>query len=373
MTECLAAVVTKFNQPLEIWKVPIPDLAPNSALIKVDAATLCGTDAHRWQGHLTEGGGADLPFIDPVTTPFTPGHETCGTIVATGSELRDILNEPLKAGDRIIASYPHCGRCYYCRVARQTTLCANNISFGHSPPSALLGGCAEYHYFPAGASFVRVPPEVSAALAASAACALRTVMHGFEQLGPIASHETVVVQGCGPLGLYALAVAKDRGAKKVLVIGAPAARVKVAKEWGADAVLDMGEASSADDRLAWVRERTSGRGADIVFQCANSVAISEGLRMARPGGRLVNIGVTGGPPLQIPPILFFRQVCINCVVMAEARHFYQAIDFLAARRKYFNFDRIISGTYNLEHTGDALEAMAAYREVKPVILPAGTH
>ena len=82
MTEVLAAVVTKYRDPTELWKVPVPDLAQGSVLIKVDAATLCGTDAHRWMGHLSEG-GPDQPFIEPLKLPYTPGHETCGTIVET--------------------------------------------------------------------------------------------------------------------------------------------------------------------------------------------------------------------------------------------------------------------------------------------------
>ncbi|MBF6570607.1 MAG: zinc-binding dehydrogenase [Candidatus Binataceae bacterium] len=370
MAECMAAVVTKYNAPLELWRVPVKeDLEPNSALAKVEAATLCGTDAHRWQGHLTEGGGADLPFIEPVTTPFVPGHETCCTIVEMRGNLFDLLNQPLKVGDRVICSYPHCGHCYYCTVTRQTTLCSKNISFGHSLPKDLLGGCAEYHYYPPRGSFVRIPEEVSSALAASAACALRTVMHGYEHLGPIVSHENLLVLGSGPLGLYSLAVAKDLGVKRVLMIGAPDARLKVAKEWGADAVLNLDQISNLKDRHQWVLDHTEGRGADVVFQCANSRALPEALQMCRPGARLINIGVSGGPAIEFNPMMFFKQVRISSVVMAEARHFHQAIDFLATRRKQFKFDQILSGTYTLDKTGEALKAMAEYREVKPVIVP----
>lgn len=370
MAESKVAVVTKFNAPLEVWQVPMPEIAAGGALARVEAATLCGTDAHRWQGHLTEGGGVDLPFIEPTTTPFVPGHETCSKLVETGGPLHDLMNQPLKVGDRVIASYPHCGHCYYCTVTRQTTLCAKNLSFGHSAPGALLGGCAEYHYYPPGGSFIRVPEEVSSPLAASAACALRTVMHGYEQLGALGSHESVLILGCGPLGLYSLAVAKDQGAKRALVIGAPQARLKVAQQWGADAVLNLDETSDLKQRRQWVLEHTGGRGADVVFQCANSRALPEALQMTRPGGRLINIGVSGGPAIEFDPMHFFKQVRINSVVMAEARHFYQAIDFLATRRRDFQFDQLLTGKYTLDRTGEALKAMAEYREVKPVVLPA---
>ena len=369
MTECLAAVVTKYQDAVELWRVPLPEMEPYSVMIRVDAATLCGTDAHRWLGHLNDEGGSDQPFIEPLKLPYVPGHETCGTIVDTRGPVTDILNQPLKPGDRIISSYAHCGHCYYCRVTRQTTLCNNNISFGHHHPRKMMGGCAEYHYFPPGGTFIRVPDDVPPKLAASAACALRTMMHSFEQVGPIASHEAMLIQGCGPLGLYALAIAKDRGLKKVLVIGAPAVRLAVAKEWGADHVLDLASVDKSADRVAWVRDLTSGRGVDVVMNCANSHAMPEGLRMVRLGGRLVQVGVSGGADVSVPPMLFFRGVQIFSTVMAEARHFYQAIEFIATRHKQFDFNKLISNTYTLDRLTEALKAMGEFREVKPLILP----
>ena len=356
--ESRAAVITELNRELEIWSVPIPELHPGSVLIRVDAATLCGTDAHRWQGH-----------IPANEEPFVPGHETCGTIVDMRGDARDILNEPLGIGDRIISSYAHCGHCFYCRVSRQTTLCENNTNYGVWRPERLMGGCAQYHVFPAGATLVRVPDALSSALAASAACALRTVVHGFELLGAIASYESVLVLGAGPLGLYASALARDRGARAVYTIGAPAARVHLAREWGADDSRDLDTMPSADDRLEWARAKTNGRGADIVINCANSPAFIESMRMVRRGGRVVSIGDSGGPPLALDPALLFRGIQIRTVVMAEARHFYEAIAFLAARQHTYPFERLLTTRFTLENTTEAIRGMAAFREIKPVILP----
>ena len=356
--ESRTAVITGLNSELEIRTVKIPDLVPGSVLIKVDAATLCGTDAHRWQGHRPS-----------KEQPFVPGHETCGTIVDMRGELRSLLDEPLAIGDRIVSSYSHCGHCYYCRVARQTTLCKHNTYYGVWAPEKLMGGCADYHVFPPGASLVKVPENVSSPLAASSACALRTVLHGFEQLGMIQSWESVVVLGAGPLGLYATAVARDRGAKRVYTIGAPKARLSVATAWGADGAVNMDEVPAVDDRVAWVREQTGGRGADIVINCANSPAFVDGLRMCRPGARFVSIGVSGGPTLALPTDLLFLGISIRTIVMAEARHFYEALEFLSTRQKAFAFERMLSNTFPLSGTTDALRGMAEFREVKPVIVP----
>jgi len=353
------AVVTAFHQPLEIRSVEIPAIEPGGVLVKVDAATLCGTDAHRWEG----GRAAVVP-------PFVPGHETCGIIVEMNGDLRDIMDRPLAVGDRVISSYPICGHCYYCRITRQTNLCVNGYPFGTAEPERLIGGCAEYQYFPPGGTLVLVPDKVPSPLAASAACALRTVLHGFELLGQLESHESVVVQGAGPLGLYAVAVAKARGARKVIVIGAPSARLDVALAWGADAVLDIDEVPNPDARAAWIRSETAGRGPDVVVQCANTHALVEAMQMARLGARIVSIGNSQGAPLSIPPELFFKHLRIIGVRMAEAKHFYQALEFLVAHRYRFEFDLLITGEYPLERTSEAIAAMAELREVKPVILPA---
>jgi L-iditol 2-dehydrogenase len=358
---CRAAVITRFNEPLEVRQVQIPQLEKGGMLARVEAATLCGTDVHRWHGSL--GVERSLPFI--------PGHETCGTVAELSGERTDLLGRPLRPGDRVLWAYPSCGRCYYCTVARQHTLCAKKQSWGHQKVDEypyLLGGLAEYQYAPPASAVITVPDEVSSALAASAACALRTVMSGFERLGAIASHETVVIQGAGPLGLYATAVARDHGAHRVLVVGAPATRLKVAKEFGADAVLDLDNVSDPNDRIAWVRDQTSGRGGDVVIQVASGEAVGEGLLMVRPGGRYLSIG--GGGRNAVPLEALGRAISYVNIQQAEPRHWLQALNFLASRRS-IPFERIITGSYNLDEASEAFRLMAEFKIVKPVICPQG--
>jgi L-iditol 2-dehydrogenase len=364
LAEARAAVVAAFGEPLELRPVAVPRLEPGAVLVRVDAATLCGTDVHFWRGDQ----------IAHTNLPYIPGHETCGIVAELNGERFDVLGEPVRAGDRVIAAYAFCGHCFYCTIARQPTLCRQSIRFGRQPITRspyLLGGCAEYHYYPPTCEIVRVPDNVPSSLAASAACALRTVMHGFERLGPLAGHETVVVQGAGPVGLYATAVARDRGAHQVLLIGAPANRLAVGSAWGASAVLDLDQTPDSAARHAWVMDRTGGRGADVVIQCATLAAVAEGVQFTRPGGRYVSIGGGGHGDVSIPASAWGRLVDIKSVVAAEGRHFFQALEFLSARLGTVPFDRLITGTYPLDRTFEALQAMAEFREVKPVILPSG--
>jgi D-arabinose 1-dehydrogenase-like Zn-dependent alcohol dehydrogenase len=253
MADCRAAVITALNQPLEIQRVPLPDLEPTALLCRVEAATLCGTDVHRWHGALTR----------PDMLPFIPGHETCGVIEAMHGPRTDLLGAPLKVGDRILWAYPSCGRCYWCTVARQPSICPEIRYWGCNRSDQypyLLGGCAEYQYVPPRCDIIRVPEEVSSPLAAAAACAYRTVMHGFDRLGPIHPHETVLVQGSGPLGLFAAAVARDHSAYRVLMIGAPEARLRVAQDMGVDAALDLEDVPDPAQRRQWVLDQVGGGG-----------------------------------------------------------------------------------------------------------------
>jgi len=257
-------------------------------------------------------------------------------------------------------------------VALQPCICPHRQSWGHNRSDQypyLLGGCAEYQYVPPECQIVRVPEGVTSASAAAAACAYRTVMNGFEKLGAVANHETVVVQGAGPLGIFATAVARERGANQVLVIGAPEGRLVVARELGADATLNLEEVTDPADRRKWVRDRSSGRGADVVIQVANALAVPEGITLLRQGGRYVSIG--GGGKATIPVESFPREVTFRTIQSGEPRHWYQALEFLASRRSRYPFDKMISASYGLEGINEAMEAMAAYRVVKAAIYPHG--
>jgi L-iditol 2-dehydrogenase len=358
MDDCRAAVITAHNQPLEIQRVPIPELEPGSLLVKITASTLCGTDVHRWHGPL--GGSDSLPIIT--------GHEPCGTVEEMNGERTDILGNPVRKGDRIVWSYVACGSCYYCSVACQPCICRGRASWGHNRCDEhpyLLGSVSEYMYVPSPCLIIKVPDEVSSASAAAAACAYRTVMHGYDRLGAIKDHETVVIQGSGPLGNFAAAVAKDHGAKQVLVIGAPAHRLEVSKKMGADEVLDMEVVTDARDRRSWVHDRTAGRGADIVIQVANNMAVPEGLTLLRDGGQFLDIGAGG--KASIPVESMPQEMTYLTVRSGEPRHWLQAIEFLASRRDRFAFDEMISRSYKLEEVNEAMAAMANFEVVKPVI------
>ncbi len=353
------ALIPGADQKPKITTIDIPELEPRAMLAEIQAATLCGTDIHLWHSAVK-------------SMPYIPGHETCGIIVNKVGDRFDVTGAPVEIGDRVIWAYPFCGECFYCTVANQPTMCPNAFRFGREPVAVyphLLGGCATHQYVPPRSAIIKVPEGVPSELAASAACALRTIMHGFERLGVVHAHETAVVQGTGPVGLYALAVAKSRGFKRVFSIGAPATRVAVARDWGADAALDIDDVPDRQDRIQWVLDQTGGIGADVVIQCAGNVAVPEGLEMVRPGGRYLSIGEGGGiKEIGVSPrAVSVKMLNIIGVRSGAGRHFYEALQFL--KHGNFPFSDLITGTYSLERVGDAFDGMKAMTEVKAAIMP----
>jgi threonine dehydrogenase-like Zn-dependent dehydrogenase len=114
-----------------------------------------------------------------------------------------------------------------------------------------------------------------------------------------------------------------------------------------------------------VRDHTAGRGADVVIQVANNLAVPEGLTLLRSGGRYLNIGAGGKADIAVQRLP--QEMTFLTVRSAEPRHWLQAIDFLASRKNSFPFEEMISASYALEHINEAMQAMASYQVVKAVI------
>lgn len=357
-----AAVLRRFGTPLRIEEVPIPrEVEPGAIITKIDVCSICGTDVHLWQGSLSL--KVDLPVII--------GHEMVGRVVALGpGSDRDSIGQEIRLGDRIVWTHTACGSCFFCTVARQPALCDNRRAYMYETmerPPHLLGGFSEYGYVLPESGRVRVPDGVSNELASLASCAFRSVMNAFSQLGAIDPTETVVVQGAGPLGLLATAVAKAAGAERVIVIGAPAARLRMAEEFGASLTLSI-EEHSAEERLAIVRDHTKGRGADIVLEFTGiPAAVNEGLELIRKGGRYLLVGQLGTKETSLQPSMIVKKnLTLLGSFSGDARSYWKALQFLANHPE-LPFEQMISNRYKLAEVNTAMERMRSYQEIKPVI------
>jgi D-arabinose 1-dehydrogenase-like Zn-dependent alcohol dehydrogenase len=316
-----AACVVAFGHPLEIRHIPIPEeIEPGAILVRTEVASICGSDVHLWQGELGAGGRIQLPII--------LGHEMMGRVARLGPGVKhDSAGQPLAEGDRIVWTHASCGACFACTVTHQPTLCPNRRMYMFTnceQPPYLLGGFSEYCYvFPASGR-LKIPDEVSSELASAASCALRTVVHGFDRLGRVENRDSVVIQGAGPLGLYATAMAVQAGAQQVIVI------------------------------------EVSG----------GATAFPEGIDLVRRGGRYLVIGQVGEqqPPIA-PRLIVEKQLTILGVMSGDTDHYYKALQFIKHNRHRFSFEDMLSNRYPLDRINEALEAMRTFREVKAVVVP----
>ena len=255
---------------LELRELPDPLPGPGQVVMAVRAAALCGTDVHIAHGTF------------PVRPPLVPGHELSGTIASVGPGA-----DGVRVGDWITTETDAsvCGECAYCRAGDQH-LCPARTAIG----TTVDGGFAELvalpaagvHALPAGVGFA------SGALTEPLAVAVRAVVERAE----VRAGEDVVVVGPGTIGLLAAQVARARDAS-VAVAGLQrhAARFGLARELGIDRTFALDLPAERD---AAARGR-DGLGADAVIECSGAQdAIEAGLGLLRKGGRLIQVGFTGG-------------------------------------------------------------------------------
>jgi threonine dehydrogenase-like Zn-dependent dehydrogenase len=361
-----ASVLESFKAPLALREYPLPSrLEAGAALVRTEMAGICGTDVHLWKGEL------------PISLPIILGHETVGRIEQLGDGLEtDWTGQPLKAGDRVTwNSAISCGACYYCAEKKQPTRCpqrrAYGIGYQSTQPPHFWGGYAQFHYLRPRTTIFKLPDALPTEALIGAGCALITAIHGVERTG-IAWRDNVVVQGAGPVGLSALAVAKSAGAARVIVIGGPKHRLQMAKRFGADHVIDLDEVKDPAARIKTVRELTGGYGADAVLECVgHPSAIGEGMEMCRDGGKYLVLGhyCDAGTVAFNPHIITRKQLQVFGSWSSEPRHLKAAIDFLRSTQSQFPFADMVTHRFSLEQANEALNTTANWQSAKSVIVP----
>ncbi len=162
-----AAVVAEYGKPIEIRELPVPredELEPGALLVRVDVASICGSDVHQWDG-MTQA-------LAPAQLPIVLGHEMMGTVVTFGPGPReDSIGQPLKEGDRLLWKHVYCGQCHECRVQHTPTLCRRKKQYMRTNCERfpyLVGGFAQYCYVFPPSGRVRIPDDVPDGVAAAA-------------------------------------------------------------------------------------------------------------------------------------------------------------------------------------------------------------
>ena len=363
---CSAAVLVEYERPLEIRSYPIPDdLGPDELLVRVEMAGICGTDVHLWLGQL------------PIPLPVIMGHETVGRVERMGSSsMADWRGDSLSEGDRITwASSIVCGHCYYCRLKAQPTRClsrkAYGISYSANESPHLRGGYAEYILLRKGTSVFRIPESLPTESVIGGGCALTTAIHGLER-APVRAGDNVVIQGAGPVGLAALALARESGADKTILIGAPDHRLQLGTQFGATSTISIESQPDPAVRRQMVMELTGGYGADVVIECVgHPAAVVEGLELCRDGGTYLVLGqyANAGDVAINPHTITRKQLNVVGSWAFEPRHVYRALSWLDSTNWKHQFATEVTHRFALAHANDALDAVRQHRSGKAVITP----
>jgi L-iditol 2-dehydrogenase len=274
----MKAVVLHEADEMRVESRPVSKPAPGEALVKVNCASICGTDVKVL--HRTLQGQPAGPFI--------MGHEYAGTVVALGPDV-----DEFRVGDRVaVEVHKGCERCENC-IKGWYTSCLNygDLSKGHRAKGLTCdGGFAEYAVNHINTLY-RLPDN----LTFEQACMVTTAaspLWAIDLMGGYLAGETVLVQGPGPIGLIAVQLCKALGAERVILTGTRDERLAVGSRLGADHVINVRKENLAER----VRELTSGKGADSVLECAGGpTSMQEALENVKRGGRIGVVAWYTGP------------------------------------------------------------------------------
>jgi alcohol dehydrogenase len=267
-------VYDAFSGPLSVREVAAPVPSAGGVVVRVGATGVCRSDWHGWQGH------------DPdISLPHVPGHELAGTVEAVGDDVRR-----WKVGDRVTVPFVcACGVCPQC-AAGDHQVCAQQTQPGFTH----WGSFAEVVALEAAdVNLVRLPDDLSFAVAASLGCRYATSYRAVVQQGRLRADEWLAVHGCGGVGLSAVQIAVAVGARVVAVDVSDGA-LALARELGAEQVVSGGDVPSK------VRDLTGG-GAHVSIDALGSASTCvQSVLSLRPRGRHVQVGLL--PELPVLPM-----------------------------------------------------------------------
>lgn len=343
---------------------PLPEIGPEDALMRVEAAGVCGTDPKVFHGKIPK----------YQTYPIILGHEMVGPIVEIGSEAA--ARHGVKKGDRVVAEATMpCRHCHQCLAGRYR-FCPSGVSYGlgalASNPPYLWGSYGQHMYIPPNAILHKISSQIPAESAVLANAVVSNGIQWVRKIGQAMVGETIVVQGVGPIGLACVVAARESGANPVIAVGLSRdrQRMEMAREYGAHYCID----AEKEDPLARVRDITGGRMADLVVDVTGSgQSIARSVDMVRAQGRIICGGLTAGD--QATPIitdrLVLREIRFQGVFSKDSDAVIDAIQLLESRK--YPFERMVTHRYPLAEAEQALKAAAGELEseypIKTIIVP----
>src|SRR5215813_8677402 len=332
---------------LAMDSVGVPQIGPTDVLVRVKAASICGTDLHIY--------GWDRWSQGRIKPPVTLGHEFCGVVERAGDEVTTV-----KPGDFVSAEmHVSCGHCHQCRLG-EAHICQNVRIIGIDQDGAF----AEFVKIPASNIIKLDPgiPERYAAILDPLGNAVHTVL-----AGAIAG-QTALVTGCGPSGLLSIAVAKACGSSTVFATETNANRREMAKQVGADVVINP----AAEDAVKKILGATGGTGVDVLLEMSGvPSAIQQGFKALRAGGRASLLGIpTENVALDLVDYVIFKGATVQGIY---GRRMYETWVQMTALLKAgrLNLEPLFGERVKLEQFEDAFAKLRGGLAGKILLYPNG--
>jgi alcohol dehydrogenase len=283
-----AAVYREFSGPIRIENVPYPSCPADGVVVQVCAAGVCRSDWHGWKGH-------DSDIVGNL--PFVPGHEFSGMVAQVGSAVQSSSSSSssLRVGDRVVAPFLlSCGSCRYCRKGRPT------VCLRQEQPGFTYRGCfAEFVAVPRADRNVKVmPASVSFVQAAALGCRFTTAYRAVLQQGRLQAGETIVIFGCGGVGLSCIMIAAAQHAGTIVAVDVSQESLEKARQLGATHTVRADKKDNLSTRQR-VRSITDDDGYDVSVDAAGFASTCENaVYSTKRGGRMIQVGLPIG---QVPP------------------------------------------------------------------------
>lgn len=365
----LAAVLRATGGRHTIEEVELQPLAPDDVLVRLHATGLCHTDLEVIDGAL------------PYPLPIVLGHEGAGVVERVGTAVTRV-----KPGDHVVCSWnPHCGHCFYCE-RDQPILCEAFTT--HQPAGRLLDGGSRYRLVGGGmlnhfsttsthaqytvlpeSGAIVVPSEIPFDRACLIGCGVMTGVGAAVRLARVEAGSTVLVVGCGAVGLHAIQGARLQQAAAIVAIDLDPARLELARICGATHLLGPPDGDAAE-LVALVKALSAGRGADFAFECAGGEGpLQLALDGTRPGGSLTILGkvnVDRKVALRFGSMMGERRIVRSSYGGARPRRDFPWLAqlYLDGRLK---LDELITQRLPLQRIDDGFDAMRAGRTLRTVL------
>lgn len=340
-----AAVFEGANQPLQIKDVEKPAIGPEDILVKIAACGVCHTDLH-YIDHGTP------TFKQP---PMILGHEPSGHVAEAGSDVKKF-----KEGDRVlIPAVLTCGHCDFCRTGREN-ICANMTMLGNH----IDGAYAEYIRVPA-KDVCHLPDDIPLEEGSIIADAISTPFHAVKNQARVKPGDTVVVFGCGGIGINIVQVAAAVGGK-VIAVDVLDKKLEMASKFGAAAVINPTKV----EKLGKEIKKLTGGGADVAIEAIGKPETMQAAFGAiRKGGKLVVVGFSGeNITVSAAKIMFFEMEIVGSLGCRPV-DYPKLIELV--RLGKIKVNELVTNRFALDKINDAFDLLRSGDEnvIRSIVIP----